>query len=51
MKKKLHELTPNLRNGLKLKGQGLPINIWNDKSKFDDFMQDLQIKKTKANNE
>ena len=38
-------LTPNLQNGLKLKKLGFPVEIWSDKIKFDEFMQDLRNKK------
>ena len=44
-------LTPNLQHGLKLKKLGFPVEIWSDKAKFDEFMQDLQSKKQGANNE
>ena len=43
-------LTPNLQNGLKLKKLGFPTDIWSDKSKFDEFMQDLQSKKQGGTN-
>ena len=44
-------LTPNLQNGLKLKRLGFPTDIWDDKAKFDKFMQDLRNKKQGADNE
>jgi len=44
-------LTPNLRNGLKLKKLGFPMDIWNDGNKFKAFFDDLQNKKQGADNE
>ena len=41
-------LTPNLQNGLKLKKLGFPVEIWSDKGKFDEFMQDLRNQKQGA---
>lgn len=38
-------LKPNLQNGLNLEKLGFPTDIWSDKSKFNEFMQDLQSKK------
>lgn len=39
------KLVPRLKNVLKLKKLGFPLEIWNDKVKFDGFMQDLQDEK------
>lgn len=38
---------PNLNCGVRLKKLGFPFEIWGDKAKFDEFMQDLQDKKRK----
>lgn len=35
-------LTPNLQNGLRLKKLGFPMEIWNDKLKFNDFMEKIK---------
>lgn len=41
------KIKPNLACGVKLKKLGFPFELWDDKSKFDEFMQDLNSKKRK----